>query len=214
MLIEHKFLENLGQVLSKYPDADLKDLFSKGQLRSKRWLISKLLELDLDLGNVFLCAGWYGALASYMFDANLKINFIRSFDIDESCADIADTLNRDWVINKWKFKASTLDISLMHYPLTYTTLRVDGLSKTLTEMPDTIINTSCEHIKNFNSWYENIPLNTLLVLQTNNFYEITDHVNCSESVEDFDKSTPMKTTMYLGEISLPTYKRFMKIGIK
>ena len=62
---------------------------SWGQLKSKRWLVSKLEELDIPLGTVFLCAGWYATLASACF-SKCSIDKIRSFDIDESCLEIAD----------------------------------------------------------------------------------------------------------------------------
>ena len=40
------------------------DCLSRGQLKSKKWLIDNLKELNLDLGTVFLCAGWYATLVS------------------------------------------------------------------------------------------------------------------------------------------------------
>ena len=81
-----------------------KDCFSRGQLQSKLWIIKELKKLDLDLGTVFLCAGWYATLAVMLFENNLKINKIRSFDIDTSCVDIAEVFNKPWVKDEWKFK--------------------------------------------------------------------------------------------------------------
>ena len=214
MIHNSKFFDNFGQLISKYPNIDLRDAFSKGQMESKRWLINTLLGLNLPLGNIFLCAGWYGILATFLLESGIELKAIRSFDIDDLCADIADTLNRSWVIDNWKFKASTLDITTMTYPLTYTTKRANGTEVILTESPDTIINTSCEHIKNFNKWYNNIPFGTLLVLQSNNFSDIADHINCSASIDDFSKITPMSNVFYQGELVLEKYTRFMKIGIK
>lgn len=209
------FFDNFGQLLNKYPNIDLTDLFSKGQIQSKRWLVEQLLNINLNLGTVFLCGGWYASLATFLLESNLNINYIRSFDIDPTCAAIADTFNRSWVINGWKFKASTLDIMEMtSYPLTYQTNRFDGSIVELTETPNTIINTSSEHIKDFSDWYKNIPSGTIVVIQNNNFYEIIDHVNCVNSLEEFSHQVPVKTCLYLGELELPKYKRFMKIGIK
>lgn len=209
------FFDNFGQLLNKYPNIKLNDLFSKGQMQSKRWLVNELAKLDLNLGLTFICAGWYGSLATFLLESNVKIDKIRSFDIDPTCAEIADTFNRSWVINGWKFKASTLDImNMTNYPIKYTTYRFDGSSADLTEMPNTIINTSSEHIKDFNNWYNNIPANTIVIIQNNNFFEITDHVNCVNTLEEFSQQVPVKTCLYLGELELPKYKRFMKIGIK
>ena len=169
-----EFFDNFGQVLNKYPGIDIQDLFSKGQIESKRWLVNELEKINMELGTVFICAGWYGSLATFLFESDVRLDKIRSFDIDESCAGIAETFNRLKTMDGWKFKASTLDILGMDYPTTYTTYRSDGTGLELTEMPNTVINTSCEHIENFAEWYDKILAGTLIILQTNNFFEIPD----------------------------------------
>ena len=62
------------------------DCFSRGQLQSKLWLVKELKRINPYLGTVFLCAGWYATLATMLFEKNLRIDKIRSFDIDSSCA--------------------------------------------------------------------------------------------------------------------------------
>lgn len=207
-------ISQLKKTIERFPDSEtaMVDAFSLGQLKSKLWLIENLPN---NLGLVFICAGWYGTLASLMFDrARKKFDKIRSFDIDNSCADVADTMNRPWVMDGWQFKASTMDIHNMSYPVEYTTYRADGSGVDLCEMPDTIINTSCEHIYNFTEWFDKIPQGTTIVLQSNNFFDVEEHVNCSLNLNDFDKMTPMQETLYLDELPLPLYSRFMKIGVK
>lgn len=191
-----------------------KDCISSGQLSSKEWLVNELSSVDINLGTVFLCAGWYATLATMLFESNIKFDKIRSFDIDSDCYKIADTINRPWVIDGWQFKASTLDIHDIDYPTTYTTYRANGTGVELTEMPDTIINTSCEHIINFDKWYNKIPQGTTIVLQSNNYFELDEHVNCSESLDDFANSTPLTTILYQGQLPLEKYTRYMRIGIK
>ena len=191
------------------------DCFSRGQLQSKLWLVKELSRLDLDLGIVFLCAGWYATLATMLFESGIKIDRIRSFDIDNSCYSIAETFNKPWVKDEWRFKASTQDIFDIDFNLhTYTVKRADGSTCDLTESPNTIINTSCEHIENFDNWYAKIPQGKLVILQSNNYYEVEEHVNCSKDVEEFSLSTPMSNCLYLGELQLEKYSRFMKIGYK
>jgi hypothetical protein len=102
----------------------------------------------------------------------------------------------------------------MQYPTEHTTYRSNGTSQTLIEDPNTIINTSCEHIDNFDAWYSNIPEGKIVVLQTNNFFEVNEHINCSESLEEFSNQTPMHTVFYSGELTLEKYTRYMRIGIK
>lgn len=214
MLHKSKFFDNFGYFITKFPEVDLNDFFSKGQMESKRWLVDELLKLDIDLGMVFLCAGWYGSLATFIFESDLKVNKIRSFDIDPACADRAESFNKHWVINDWRFKATTMDILKMTYPTTHKTYRSNGSSIDLVEMPDTIINTSCEHIPEFERWFDRLPKRRLLVLQTNDYFNLSEHVNCSSTLEDFAKQTPMEKVLYEGELNLPKYKRFMRVGYK
>ena len=212
MIHNSAFIQNIGQALLKNK-IDY-DAFSKGQMLSKKWLIENLIEIDEDLGTVFICAGWYGLLGSLLLETDLNIEKIVSFDIDPQCADIADDFNRSWVTDNWKFKASTMDILKIEYPTKYDVKKYNGVIRTLEAMPDTIINTSCEHIHEFTEWYDRIPPQTLIVLQSNNYVEIEDHVNCSASLSDFSETAPMRMVMFEGEMELEKYTRFMKIGRK
>jgi len=191
------------------------DCFSRGQLESKLWLVKELGKLKVDLGTVFLCAGWYATLATLLFESGIRIKKIRSFDIDDSCRSIAETFNSPWVKQDWKFKTITQDINQINFSMhTYNVKRADGSKCELSDSPDTIINTSCEHIENFQEWYDLIPDGKLVVLQSNNYYEIEEHVNCVRSIEEFAVKAPMDNILYSGELDLPKYKRFMLIGFK
>ena len=202
-----------------------KDCFSRGQLKSKLWLVEKLKECNVDLGTVFLCAGWYATLATMLFESNIKVDKIRSFDIDPNCAKIAEVFNKPWFEDNWRFKASNVDI--MNFNWSEVPAPSDGTignfyymtdsnSKQvqMRDNPDTIINTSCEHISNFTEWYNKIPNGKVVVLQSNNYFEVDEHVNCSVDLEDFSRQIPMSSTLYEGELQLEKYTRFMKIGYK
>jgi len=78
---------------------------------------------------------------------------------------------------------------------------------------DTVINTSCEHVENFSNWYDKVPQGRLVVLQSNNYFEHDEHINCVDSLEEFKKQCPMDI-VFSGELELPLYKRFMLIGYK
>lgn len=194
-----------------------RDCFSRGQLNSKIWLVKELKKLDIDLGTVFLCAGWYGTLSVMLFESGLKIDKLRSFDIDPTCVDIAETFNKLWFVDNWKFKAITEDISNIsynEYTWQYWSNKNNRLSYPITDIPNTIINTSCEHIENFNQWYNSIPTGKLVILQGNDYFEIKEHVNCSKDLKEFSDKAPMSSVLYEGELVLPKYKRFMKIGFR
>ena len=91
------------------------DAFSRGQLSSKLWLINKTISLELKLGRTWTLCGWIGTLGWLMLreQRNLGIDCVRSFDVDPTCANLADSLNRASVKDGWAFKASTLDVNSM-----------------------------------------------------------------------------------------------------
>jgi hypothetical protein len=191
------------------------DSLSQGQLASKMWLIHELQDIDADLGTVFLCAGWYGILATLMFENDLKIDKIRSFDLDPDVVSIAEKFNLPWVKAEWKFKPATLDIHDLEYEnFEYEVTRSDGSATKLNDTADTVINTSCEHINDFDEWYAKIPGGTMVVLQSNDYAEIKEHVNTSDNLYEFAVQTPMSEVYYSGEMAFDKYTRFMRIGIK
>jgi len=191
----------------------LGDALSQGQIKSKQWLLSKIK--GIDLGMVFICAGWYGILATMMFeDKNVYVDKIRSFDIDDNCWEIAEDFNRPWTKDNWKFKASTLDITTMQFPTKYKTYRANGTSLILDEMPNIIINTSCEHIENFTDWFNAIPKGKLVALQTNNYFNLPEHVNCVKDINQFKQQAPLNNIIYEGSLELEKYTRYMLIGYK
>jgi hypothetical protein len=194
-----------------------KDCFSRGQLQSKLWLVEELKKLDVELGTVFLCAGWYATLAVMLFESKIKIDKIRSFDVNSSTVDIAEVFNKPWFTDQWKFKSlinNIHDINYKEHTWQYWSNTNNRMSYPITDTPNTVINTSCEHIENYAEWYNKIPLGKLVVLQGNNYFEILEHVNCSSNLQEFSNKSPMTKTLYEGELELPKYKRFMKIGFR
>ena len=193
------------------------DCFSRGQLESKLWLIEELKKVDANLGTVFLCAGWYATLATMIFESGMQVDKIRSFDIDEKTVDIAEVFNKPWFTDQWRFKALVEDIHDIDYKehtWQYWSNKNNRMSYPITDSPDTVINTSCEHIENFDAWYSKIPEGKLVILQSNDYYEIEEHVNCVKDINEFKNMAPMNQLHYMGFRELPKYKRFMLIGYK
>ena len=203
-----------------------KDCFSRGQLQSKQWLVNELGKLDVELGTVFLCAGWYATLATMIFESDIKVDRIHSFDIDPSCQQIAETFNNPWYLDEWRFKASTGDIRDFNYTTTpapsdgsvgnyYFKTTVGDREIETRLKPDTFINTSTEHVADFTNWYrKNIPFDSLVIVQGNNFHDLEEHVNTHDSLQSFSDQCYMRTVLFEGELELPEYTRYMKIGYK
>jgi hypothetical protein len=216
-LLQQQTSSQLVEGLRKYKDNTEfnADCFSRGQLESKLWLVKELQKTKVDLGTVFLCAGWYATLATMLFESSITVDKIRSFDIDDTCRAIAETFNKPWVKDNWKFKSSTKDIMDINYEFeSYEVIRADGTTCPLDDTPDTIINTSCEHIENFEEWYAMIPSGKLVILQSNNFFEVEEHINCATDLDDFSKMASMEHVYFEGELELEKYTRYMKIGYK
>ena len=174
--------------------------FWKGQVRSKIWLIERL-EGCVDLDNfhdIVIHGGWNGVLASLLFNSNLKINSIISVDIDPTCKDTANTVNKQQEM-LGKFRAETADMSYYKYD----------------KAPTIVINTSTEHVtdETLQDWFLNIPNNALIVLQSNNYFELDEHINCVKSVEELSKKLPM-AILDQSIFETPLYNRFTVIGHK
>ena len=210
---------NLKNMIKNFEGKVLTDAFSRGQLRSKIWVSDTIKDLDIDLGDmVYVCAGWYGVLPAILFERNKIVN-IRSFDIDESCSLPAETLNRSYTQNDWQFKASAMDVNNLIYTgeFMYETLKYNGDKEMITDgAPTCVINTSCEHIVDFDKWWAGIPDGMLVIMQNNDFDD-EDHEHADDTVtslEEFSKRLNVSETLYQGTLALEEYNRYMVIGRK
>jgi hypothetical protein len=172
--------------------------FWKGQVNSKIWLIENL-EKTLPwlpvTANIVIYGGWNGVLASLLFNSEIGITSISSIDIDPTCEEIANTVNKRQEI-EGRFTAFTADM---------TTYKYDA---------DIVINTSCEHItqEQYDTWLLNQPDHSQIVLQSNN-YNIEEHVRIANSLDEFVQQSKIKVE-WKGELKLPNYTRYMIIGKK
>jgi len=191
------------------------DALSIGQLESKEWLVNVLEEIGKPLGTVFVLCGWYGILPALMFYSDLKIDKIRSFDIDENCSMIADAINMNNIGNEWRFKGVTqdiFDINFKEHSWQGWSNKNNRLSYPITDIPKTIINTSCEHTSP--DWFQKIPGGKFVVLQSNNSFDEQGHINAVTNLDKFKRMYPMRIIKYEGEKQFEKYTRFMLIGVK
>ncbi len=75
-----------------------------------------------------------------------------------------------------------------------------------------VINTSCEHMDN--TWFEELPEGTFVVLHQNDYFENEQHSNCMKDLEDTKANYPMSEIYYEGTLDTHLYNRFMLIGRK
>ena len=171
------------------------DAFWSGQMKSKEWLIDNLEPFVTKPSRIEIHGGWVGVLASMIFQSKIPARYIASVDLDPLCEHVATMMNKIEE-QDGRFKAITGDMC---------TVPIHG---------DIIINTSCEHItqEQYNTWLERMPINSLLVLQSNN-YKIAEHIRIADSVDEFAEQSKIQV-LWQGELQLQLYKRFMIIGKK
>ena len=174
--------------------------FWGGQLESKTWLVESLSAKakTISNANAVIHGGWNGVLANMLFNSEIGIKHIISVDLDPICKEIASTVNKRQEM-EGMFEAVTADMCTYEY----------------TTNPYFVINTSCEHItqEQYMQWLNNIPAGAKIILQSNNYSELEEHVNCCKNLDQFARQSLLDIEVK-DEIELPKYKRFMVIGKK
>ena len=174
------------------------------QVTNKKWLVSHVVSyINNTLSNqkevplkfrllketpsVLILAGWYG-LGGWLLTEQTPCD-VTVVDKDPECAKVGKALYPNLI-----FKTADLN-----------NFDVSGY--------DIIICTSCEHItdEEINSVLHKKDKSTVVFLQSNNYNEIHEHINCKKSVDDFADS--LKLSSYKKyTLSLDKYERFMIIG--
>ena len=217
-MFDRDTLDTVKRLLDNYPDRiiDVLDSLSANQYVSKDWLIEKLNEyphhfkcktLDKKF-DISILGGWYGLLAYRMLEKFTlkKIGNIDCIDFDPKAKPIAKRL--------WKKVDAD---NLKNGILTYIKF-IEKDIKEIDKLNDPIvICTSCEHLEQdtIYSTIDKLEQHTLVVLQSNNYKEIGQHVNCVDSAENFANQYVSKLrNMKFYEKDFGKYKRFMIIGTK
>ena len=61
-------------------------------------------------------------------------------------------------------------------------------------------------------YYKDYPVKPILAIQSNNYFNVEDHINCVKNVDELIEKNEIKEVLYKGKRSLPLYDRFMVIG--
>lgn len=179
------------------------ECFWESQIKSKLAIIHAIKMLDLQTeGNAFIFGGWYGILACMLSDNFPQLVDIYSIDIDRDCHMIGqNTKGNDKRIHFWTMNMADFRYN-EYYILPYS--------------PRLVINTSTEHVDQdtFNRWRDQLPVNTPIILQGNNFFDNPEHVRCSHNMSEFKQQNPLGRYIYETEIDCGSFTRFMTIGYK
>jgi hypothetical protein len=199
------FQRDVLATLSRHEVPALGEALNKNQMASKMWLADSLLvTVGPRFGNVRILGGWLGVLSAVLLhDPRFAIDKVESLDIDPGCAAIAFSLNATHA-RTGRFTARTADMLELDY----------GGTSVVGSSQDLIVNTSCEHLREFARWYERIPAGQLLALQSNDYFACDEHVNCVPDLATFQTQAPMRELLFAGERRMRRYVRFMLIGRK
>ena len=198
------FQRDILATISRHQEPRIAVALNKNQMASKVWLVEALLAAaGPHLGRVLILGGWVGALAAVLLhDRRFVVERVDSIDIDPRCAPVAESLNATHV-RSGRFAARTADMVELDYAREF-----NG------EGADLVINTSCEHLAEFDRWYVRIPAGQLLVMQSNDYFACAEHVNCVPDLAAFRSQAPLGKVLFAGERRMRHYVRFMLIGRK
>mgnify|MGYP001324908671 CR=1 FL=1 len=203
------YFEHIVQHNSYYPN----HAFSKGQLASKSWLLEKLHKINWrhqpNSDIVVILGSWIGAMVEPLHKT-FDIERIYGIDTDAIAIEKSEKLNQKFVQDKWKYKGVVHNVDLLECD----NMQFETSGELINCKPNWIINTSCEHIKDFDQWYSKIPAGKLVILQSNNYYSIEEHVNCVDDNLHFEQMAPLSEVYFAGDLPLEKYTRYMRIGRK
>ena len=182
---------------NEYWDNDLyriKDIIhslDSNHWKSKQWLVDELSKVYTGKGLIHVAGGWNGLLA-YLLSKHYS-NIISS-DIDPVCKTIGRKLFYNSNIN---FKVEDFNTPELFYGA------------------DVVVCTSVEHIdrEDIISTIEELQMrgDKIIALQSNNYFDLNCHINCSHSLDEFVEYTDLDI-IYKGELDLGDFTRYMVIG--
>lgn len=176
----------------------LEGSFTPDLVFSKLWLIRELATISPDISTMYVLGSWYGNLALLLHRyPQVKVDRVINVETNpeflkgsQNLLNPADVGNVEYMLKD----ANELD---------YRKLGRNGV----------VVNTSLIDIKG-TGWFENIPENTLVVMQARDQVENEQFTE----LEDIEQKFPLSQVLYSDSLDLEDpeteYTRFMVIGIK
>lgn len=185
--------------------------FSHSLVRSKLWLCEQLEQVldneSIKNPAVNILASWDSLLAFMMLTRRPKFyGVVNAYDVDSDAIENANKLCDHWIFEYPKVYNHTKDINTLDF------------SSTGNE--SIFINCSVDQLDG-TEWYDSIPDNRLVCLQTTDLPLSTTEWNIKQSYVDkslFSKTYAVRRLIYCDSIDINyghlNFKRHMMIGIK
>lgn len=162
---------------------------NENQIKNKVFLVKNLrkyFNMNHKI-NTVVVGGWYG-LGSYLLNQYYNVS-VTNVDMDPKCK----TFGKNMYPEVNHVTSTIEDFDFKGYNL--------------------IICPSCEHIEDsvINDMINRSDPNSIIVLLSNNYKEIDDHINCKDNMQDFINSVSLDIKEEY-ELKLEKYNRFMIVG--
>lgn len=203
------FVETIKKIAKKYPGRllDILNCFGENQHKNKMWLIEKLNDYSSkELKNKFIdlaiLGGWYGYLF-YLIKEHSDFKFIsnvRVYDLDKDTKKLGSLFfTKDY---HGQLKFITKDVKDVDFSQDVLII---------------ILNISCEHMpsETIHTYLNTVRPGVVCVLQSNDYTELDQHINCSSSEKEFvDEYSGHFNNIKSYTKNMDKYNRFMIIGTK
>lgn len=164
------------------------------KIESKQWLSNEVLNI-IQPQSVLIVGSWYPTILPILLGGpNVRFDCV---DINPNVKQLSDIFN-DFYYKDNPVKTITMDAELY-------------LSAADHRRYDLIVNTSCEHMS-FDMKDIVRKGNTIYAFQSNNYKQVSEHINCKDTLEQFVESTGLTKILYSGILALEKYERYMVIG--
>ena len=197
-MIDEQTYYNSFRLMKRLLDSDDKDTclniidsFSSNQIESKNHLINIIKELDILLSdkNVVIWGSWYGSI----FIPNIApyVNEMILIDLDEQMIERARSIFYHYKNINFRL-GNIFEERLKKYNRT-----------------NLVINTSCEHMPPMNTYkyFNDFEVGTYFAFQSNNMFNIPTHINCVNTLEDFEMQMPINfEIIYSDSIMVPGWE--------
>ena len=179
--------------LTQYGKEDISDFvesFRPNQIECKTWLVEEIANINMNWNKVLVMGSWNGCLLYELMNSYCNVVSWDFLDTNHVCHNTRDVY-----------------FELNSMPKNYNSIIMNAEDFSDHESYDLIINTSCEHMKDIPAIY-----GPTYALQSNNYRNISDHINCVDSENELVKKNNLTNVLFKGSKKMKNFTRFTAIG--
>lgn len=178
-------------------EKSFEDSVSQGQYDSKIWLRDELKKQNFEFigkAHIEIIGSWFAFPLLEIIKDLYPVKQVDLYDKDENCHRVTAQY-----INHFD-----PDFKIVQYG--------DYFERKDKRRRHLVINTACEHMQDIGHMRHVYKGTPTMVLQSNNYTEQEDHINCVNNVNELIYKNKLAHVNYSGYKSFENYDRFMVIG--